>query len=295
MLATQPPVEAYPVLKWVGGKAQLKGPILKEINRLHPAPIATYYEPFAGGLAIFFALFSAGRIERAVLSDSNEELINFYLQIQDEPNQLVAALSQLEKKGFGKKRYYEVRASKPTSDAGRAARFKYINACGYNGLWRVNRQNVCNVPYGWHKSPPKILDEEGIFAAHLAFKIANIVHADFRNICLDVRAVTAHGLGTAFLYLDPPYWPTRPTSNFTSYTAEEFGLKSQTDLWSEMTKFADLGVPALLSNSDVPGTRKLYAAFKKKRVSARRNVNSVGTGRGAVSELLIESNYRKKA
>jgi len=278
-------VKAKPVLKWVGGKAQLEEPILKAIDRLHPKVIGHYYEPFAGGLAIFFSLRRRFKIRRATLSDTNAELINFYLQIQNEPEALIIALRKLKKQGFSEKRYYEVRASKPRLDAGRAARFKYINACGYNGLWRVNKKNICNVPYGHKKTPPEICDEEAIWAAHHAFEIAEIVQADYQKICPAI----IENWKRAFVYFDPPYWPTRATANFTSYTSEDFGRVAQEDLEKNFRLLMKYKVPALLSNSDVLATRELYLHYAAQCLQARRNINSKGALRGAVSELLVES------
>jgi DNA adenine methylase len=283
--------EAKPVLKWAGGKTQLKDVILKAIDRLHPEPIGHYYEPFAGGLAIFFALRASGRIQEATLSDTNEELINFYLQIQNSPKALIAALAKLKKEGSGEAHYKWVRASMPSTDAARAARFKYINARGYNGLWRVNKNNECNVPYGHHKNPPEILHEAAIWAAHQAFQDVIIRCVSYHGVCLELAVL---GNARHFLYLDPPYWPTRPTANFTSYTAEGFVKRDQEILAEHMKTFARVGISALLSNSSVPETRKLYRELKSKKVSARRNINSVGTDRGAVQELLVESTFRKK-
>jgi DNA adenine methylase len=93
--------------------------------------------------------------------------------------------------------------------------------------------------------------------------------------------------------LDSPYWPTRRTADFTSYTKDGFRKADQEQLAYSFRELARLKIPALLSNSDVPETRKLYKDFKKTKVMARRNINSVGTKRGAVSELLVESTFRK--
>ncbi len=283
--------KARPVLKWVGGKTQLKDVILKEIDRLRPGPIDTYYEPFAGGLAVFFALAATGRIKHAHLSDTNADLINFYLQVQQAPDSLLTALRALKKLGFTEKRYYEVRASKPRSPTARAARLLYLNKCGYNGLYRVNRSGGFNVPWGRRKVAPEICDEEGILAAHHALQCAAVYVSDFRSILSDTHAMPSSG--ALFVYLDPPYWPTRPTASFTSYTAGEFKAGDQHELADRFRRLALKNIPALLSNSDVPDTQKLYRDFEQKRVSARRNVNSVGTGRGAVSELLVSSTFKK--
>lgn len=282
--------KARPCLKWVGGKTQLKDVILKEIDRLHPGPIDTYYEPFAGGLAVFFALVAAGRIKHAHLCDTNADLINFYVQVQRAPEALIEALRKLKKRGFTEERYYEVRASKPRSPAARAARLLYLNKCGFNGLYRVNQKGEFNVPWGHRKTPPEICDEEGILAAHHALRCAAVYVSDFRSTLSDMHATLR---GAPFVYLDPPYWPTQPTASFTSYTAGDFKASDQHELADYFRRLALKNVPALLSNSDVPDTRKLYRDFKRKRVSARRSVNSVGTGRGAVSELLVESTFKK--
>ena len=75
-----------PILKWVGGKRQL----LDSINPLIPE-CSTYYEPFIGGGAVLFGR----QPNKAVINDSNEELINVYRMIKEEPEALIAALSAI--------------------------------------------------------------------------------------------------------------------------------------------------------------------------------------------------------
>src|SRR5947208_1419374 len=65
-----------PFLKWAGGKRQL----LPELKKYVPSkPFKTYYEPFIGGGALFFEL----QHRRAVINDSNSELINCYQVVKD--------------------------------------------------------------------------------------------------------------------------------------------------------------------------------------------------------------------
>lgn len=280
--------KAAPIVKWAGGKRQLEEPILKIIDRLHPATILDYHEPFCGGAAIFFALRRRFRIERAHLSDSNADLINLYRQVQEAPQALLIALKALVKKGTSEKRYYEVRASMPRSPAGQAARMMYLNKAGYNGLYRVNLSGKFNSPWGKRKNPT-IFDEEAIWAAHHALSIAEIRCESFEGAFGRVRKTGG------FVYYDPPYWPTRPTANFTSYTAAGFNKENQITLSAHLAALAGRGIPALLSNSDVADVRKLYEHFNRTRVEARRNVNSNGAKRGKVGEWLVESSFKTGA
>ena len=79
---------ARPVLKWAGGKTQ----ILSEILELLPESIGTYFEPFAGGAAVFFALAAQGRFKRAVLADRNPDLLAVYRALQTDPEGVVGEL-----------------------------------------------------------------------------------------------------------------------------------------------------------------------------------------------------------
>ena len=74
-----------PILKWVGGKRQL----LDCIEPFIPE-CSTYYEPFIGGGAVLFCRQPG----RAVINDSNQELINVYLTIKEEPEALIEKLEE---------------------------------------------------------------------------------------------------------------------------------------------------------------------------------------------------------
>src|SRR5260370_1653194 len=97
--------EPISLLKWPGGKRAL----LKHILALVPSTFNRYYEPFVGGGALFFAL----RPTQAVLADKNIELIDYYKQVRDYPNAVVAHLSQLI---TTKKNHYTIRHIIPPKD-----------------------------------------------------------------------------------------------------------------------------------------------------------------------------------
>jgi DNA adenine methylase len=267
-----------PFLKWAGGKRQL----LPRILDLAPARIDTYYEPFVGGGAVFFALAAEGRFARAVLGDANPELVNCYQTVRDDVDAVIALLHKHRNTPAA---YYGVRAKNPQrlSNAARAARVIYLNRCGYNGLYRVNSDGRFNVPFGSY-AKPKICDAPRLRAASRALREVDIVCGDFREV-LAPRAPGKHD----FVYLDPPYVPISKTASFTSYAARDFGPEDQRRLADLLSSLSRDSIPAVLSNSYCRDTRALYVGLKFQRVPARRAINSVGGGRGPVSEILVRT------
>ncbi len=158
-------VTARPFLKWAGGKSQL----LPELVTRSPHRIDTYYEPFLGGGALFFALREDPERapKRAVLNDLNHELITTYEVVRDAPDRLIRRLRRLEGEYLAaddatrEALYYEMRERhrlrKPVEVA---ARLIFLNKTCYNGLFRMNRKGEFNVPFGRYKSP-RILRPRG--------------------------------------------------------------------------------------------------------------------------------------
>ena len=121
---------------------------------------------FLSGGALFFAL----RPPKAILNDSNAELINSYKIIRDRVEDLINVLIDYETK-HDKEFYYQTRACDVASldDVQRAARFIYLNKTCFNGLYRVNRKGEFNVPMGSYKDP-KILDRNNLRSCSTALQ-----------------------------------------------------------------------------------------------------------------------------
>jgi len=273
---------ARPVLKWAGGKRQLQHRILEKLQ----ADINTYYEPFVGGGAIFFALAAENRFKRAVLGDRNADLVDVYRALTQD---VEAVIRLLRKYRYSETEYYRVREQRPRSLAARAARLIYLNKTGYNGLYRVNRAGEFNVPFGRHKSP-LICDEDNLRAAAEALSRAEVVTADFEAVCRDARAGDA-------VYFDPPYLPLSKTSNFTAYDPHPFGVDEHERLAQVFERLERLGVCTVLSNSYTEQTRKIFGRFQYERVPVKRPINSKANLRGPVDEILVFSRRaaRKRA
>lgn len=265
-----------PVLKWAGGKRQL----LPHILARFPRPIPTYFEPFIGGGAVFFALAAERAFERAVIADRNPELVNVYRALQRDVEGVIRRLEEYAL-AHSEEQYYLVRAAKPRSPAARAARFIYLNKTGFNGLYRVNRQGQFNVPLGRYKKP-SIVDGARLRAAASVLAEVEILESDFEAVCGRARKGDA-------VYLDPPYLPVSRTAHFAEYHAEPFGLDEHRRLAKAFAKLEARGVCALLSNSDTSDTRALFGRFRLDQVAARRSINSNSRLRGPVAEILVST------
>lgn len=265
-----------PVLKWAGGKGRL----LPHLLRLAPPTFGAYHEPFIGGGALFFRLAGQGRLTRTFLSDANPSLIDVYLGLRDEVEAVIAALRDHI---YDRDYYYAVRALPPPDLTlpERAARIIYLNKTGYNGLFRENRSGQFNVPFGRYKNPT-ICDEPNLRAAARVLQGVDIARRNFATV-LDVARPGD------FVYFDPPYHPVSTTANFTAYDRHGFGPNDQRHLRDVFATLGDRGVRAMLSNSDTPFIRELYAGFAIDQVMASRAVNSKANGRGKVAEVIVRN------
>ena len=272
-----------PFVKWVGGKRQLLRQF-RELGLYPPEdfnPITnTYYEPFVGGGAVFFDLLP----KNAELSDLNNELVITYNVIKNNVDELIQSL---QKHIYDKEYYLEVRAKKidDLSDVEVASRFIFLNRTGFNGLYRVNKSGQFNVPFGRYNNPV-ICDEDNLRRVSNALQDVTITHQDYKNVLKTAKSGD-------FIYLDPPYYPINATSSFTSYTAEGFLEKEQTELRDTFVKLHEKGCFVMLSNSDTPFINDLYSGLDGitiNRITAGRAINSKGSGRGKITEVLV-TNY----
>jgi DNA adenine methylase len=263
-----------PFLKWAGGKGQLLPELLPRL----PATFGAYHEPFVGGGALFFELFSAGRLGRALLSDRNPGLIDVYTAIRDDVAGVIAALRRHRNDSD---HFYAVRALDPAalSPVARAARSIFLNKTCFNGLWRENASGRFNVPFG-RNANPTICDEPNLRAVSRALAAAELRVADFAEVA--DRAAPGD-----LVYFDPPYVPVSASSSFTAYHKEPFGPPQQEALRDVFGALAARGVHVVLSNSDVPFVRELYADFRIDRIEATRSINCRADRRGAVGEVVV--------
>ena len=290
-----------PFLKWAGGKGQL----IKEIEKYYPfenVKINKYAEPFVGGGAVLFDILSKFDLDEIYISDINAELINTYIIVRDYIDKLIHLLISYQEDYVpldtdNRKKYYIAKRERfndikvngnEADNIEKAALMIFLNKTCFNGLYRVNRKGLFNVPMGAYKNP-LICDEKKLRA--VSEKLQNV-----KIVCEDYKKSDDFIDENTFVYFDPPYRPLTETSNFTAYTENLFDDEKQIELANFVERISNKGAMVVVSNSDPKNTNKedeffdkIYAIHKIKRVEATRMINCNSDARGRIKELLISN------
>ena len=262
-------------LKWVGGKRCL----ISQYEPLLPRRYRDYYEPFLGAGSLFFQLSP----RRAYLSDRNTRLVDTFRAVRQDAEGVITRL-QRYKEAHSKELYYLLRDRlNAASDwlLDRAALFIYLNATGYNGLYRENQRGHYNVPFGRSSFPAG--KEDSIRQASVALQRARLASVDFRP--------ALHGAGEGDLvFLDPPYHPLDGKDSFSAYQGAGFSEEDHEDLASLVEDLHARGCFVMLSNSCSSRTREQYYRWRFSLMWRGGSLNSNTADRGKVREALI-TNY----
>ena len=266
--------KVQPFLKWPGGKRWL---VANHSEWLVPAS-GIHIEPFLGSGAVFFHLGP----RMSVLCDSNEELIETYVAIRDDPEGVFDRLRKHHAKHC-KSYYYSLRSTMPRTPATRAAKFLYLNRTCFNGLYRVNLNGVFNVPMGSKTSV--VLSTDDFVATSKLLGEAELLVGDFET------AISRSASGD-FVYADPPYTVKHNQNNFVKYNENIFSWADQVRLAQVARDAAARGAYVMISNADHPSVRELYAdrIWKCRSVSRYSRLASASEHRRSTTELIV-TNY----
>ena len=294
--------KAKPFIKWVGGKTQL----IEQLDAQLPADFdtwqnVTYVEPFVGGGAmLFYMLQRYSNIQRAVINDINPDLVLCYKTVRDNPELLISSLKEIERtykelsseeerKAF----FLSVREKYNEKDLDpieNTTFFFFLNRTCFNGLYRVNKKGLFNVPFGKYTNPT-ICDADTIRRDSQILQRVEILNGDFTDTFKFSSEKT-------IFYFDPPYRPLSDTSSFNDYTKEAFNDEAQVRLKEFCDRVHSSGHHFMLSNSDCKGKNEndnffdlLYKNYFIERVWASRSINSNASKRGKLTEILVH-NYQ---
>ena len=269
---------AKPILKWAGGKTQMLGELMPRV----PKTYGRYIEPFFGGGALFFSL----KPENAIIADSNPELINMYLQVANNVDDVIEYLQKYENTS---EMFYEVRSldwqTLPKAEA--AARTIYLNKTCFNGLYRVNRSGQFNTPFGKYKNP-KICDVDALRLASEALRKADILCGDY------ILVLEHYAQPGDFVFLDPPYLPISENSDFKRYTKEQFYEDDHVELAKMIGSLHERGCYVILTNSNHPLVHQLYEQYKIEVIQTKRHISCHGDTRKGEDVIVTIPPEKKK-
>ena len=257
-----------PVLKWPGGKRSL----VPTIERFLDGSYERLVEPFCGGAALFFHL----RPRAALLADTNAELVNAYIQIRDNVEDLVDRLKGMRN---AEAEYYQNRDRKPRTALTRAARFIYLMQLSFNGMYRENLQGEFNVPYG-HKTRLTVCNEERLRTASVALQGAECIAQTYGETMESLRATDA-------VYIDPPYTVSHNNNGFVKYNRKLFSWNDQQNLAAACEQARGKGCVVIVSNADHGELRDLYPGFEYHQLRRFCSISGSAGGRRHVTEALF--------
>jgi DNA adenine methylase len=234
-------------------------------------------------------------IKSAIINDINPDLTTCYKVVRDFPDELVESLKEIQKEYYSlqseesRKNYYLMMRDEFNTKALNPLRnttlFFFLNRTCFNGLYRVNKSGLFNVPFGRYETPT-ICDANTIYADSEILKKVEILTGDYQE-------TLACANGNTLFYFDPPYRPLNNTSSFNDYTKESFNDLAQRRLKEFCDQVEAAGHKFMLSNSDCADMffDDLYLHYIIDRVWASRSVNANASKRGKLTEILVH-NYK---
>lgn len=246
----------FPVVRYPGGKRAM----LRFLSQFLPKAsqyTGRFIEPFVGGAAVFLY----ANPKRAVLSDSNPELIDLYKGINQDP---VGVWQRYSAFGPTKTDYLEVRSWKADdlSPTERAARLLYLNRTCFKGNWRHNAKGEFNVGYGG-QSRRWAISEQLLKDVARALSSADLSCADFEET-IEMASYRD------FLFLDPPYKPGDRQLQQSHYGSNQFRFEDHQRLALCLRRATERGVRWCMTTASHPDIVELFSSSRIIPVPSRK-------------------------
>jgi DNA adenine methylase len=299
---------AYPFLKWVGGKTQIIDKILSQF----PVKIKNYYEPFVGGGSVLIELLNKLEnnyitlTKNIYVSDINKSLIITYNSIKENPDLLLLKLEEYhtnynKNKTISKDNNTRVitpfNTLEENINKGRnylyyfyRNRFNLLNNdINYidDNLTTDNKVEIAALFIFLNKTCFRGLFRESINGFNVPFgnyqnpsiydkdnlltlnKLFNKYNVNFSIKSFD----NVHYKKKSFVYLDPPYYPENGNS-FVSYNVDGFNTQSNIKLLDLFKELDNKKCKLMMSNSDTEWINTNYNIYQINKINCKRAINS---------------------
>lgn len=266
------------LFRWVGGKSYAV-PSLAPLIRAH-------LELHGGQLVSLF--YGSGAIERAVGGpqiggEACPELLGLFEDLQlIGPDRVHEALLAFDKKlGRTRKAYDVARNTAHLSAPARSARFLWLSAMAFNGVWRVNSRGEMNMP----PDPARLGSATALPPIDAVREFAEQIRLT-RFVRGWSNALASAGPKDVVI-ADPPYMG---KGAFRAYTAIGFPDVDQRYLAGKLREHVQKGGAFIAFNS--PAAAHLYAWACVDEQERSGQISSDGDGREPVTEIVIAAGFR---
>lgn len=242
-----------------------------------------WISPFLGAGSMELAAMDRGAAQSYLLADINPAICATFRALRFDVGGLVAELGQFADLPVEQQQaqFAELRARKPVgwNTEVIARHFLILQACSFNGLWRVNRAGQYNVP--WGRPASFDFDAMHLAAALLRDCRPQIVESDFAALLSDEHRWIGKG---DIIYADPPY-----LGEHSAYSPGGFDTIHHKCLAHWLSVAARAGAACWASGSDCDLTRQIYGiGVRFHSIPVSRSISCKGSTRGTKTELLIQ-------
>lgn len=256
-----------PIIKWAGGKSAM---ISKILNIIGNTQYERYVDPFCGSLALPLELCP----QKLLLNDINTPLIFTYQCIQDDLNDLIPLLEQFNSEELNNKDSYNTIRTQYNSYKKEeeyrleiASQFLYLNKRCFNGLYRENSSGDFNVPFRNYNS--------SIYTKDIITGLKNwCVEREIEWCSQNYEEILDMCSPGDLVYLDPPYYPTKGKTGFTSYWKTGFTKKEHEKLAEKIQELHSKNIYFIMSNTPCEEIRELYPGFYQESYCISRSMRN---------------------
>ena len=272
------------IFRWAGGKGRIADKLFARIDtRLSLRQAEPYadraprwIEPFVGGGAMALEALRRGLAHEYILADASTDVMSVYETLHQDAPSLLLELRRFQALSEAEQRDQFLWQRRQGTDRMftclRALRLLILQACGFNGLYRVNKSGAYNVPFG----------RCATFDFELLAEAAKLLREhEVKLLTQDFEQTIALADPGDIVYADPPYLGTH-----SGYTAQGFDIETHRRLAAALRRAAARGAVCWLSGSDCEETRAIYGGTVYS-VPVSRSLSCKGATRGTKTELLI--------
>ena len=279
-------------IRWAGSKKKL----LNEMLFLFDRKKTIYVEPFLGSGIVLINVLNHGMYKEHYVNDNNEDLINFYIKLKDNPDDLLNRIDDYvqkynsystieEKSSF----YYECRIKYNNPGAEKlekAVLFWLLMKAGFNGVYRINSKEKFNVPFG--KRDKIVFDRNKMMSLSNMIKDVHFYSLDYSDFLIALNE--KRKLHNTFIYCDPPYIPeTSSTKNHVIYSKKKFNHHNFKSEIKTVIEKNDSSVMISMSKSE--NSKKMYADSDFHEYMIADIVRKVNPKKRIESKEMVYTNY----